>query len=181
MKTLMISRRVSMLALLVIAAACGGSSPASPSGGGGTSGGGGNASACPAMYVNKGTMNARIDGTAWTTTCVNPTYGGGQLNIVGDNLANPATIISFVLGPVSGPGIYSITPLGVPAQVVVTGHLAVGGSAIWDAYAGHGSGSVTINALTPTGASGTFSFMMPASSGTATGTRAVEGSFNAAF
>ncbi|HWF87093.1 MAG TPA: hypothetical protein VG222_19685 [Vicinamibacterales bacterium] len=79
----------------------------------------------------------------------------------------------------TGPGVYALGPLSTANAFLLVGNPAAG----WNAAVGIGSGSVTVGALTATGASGTFTFTMNAvPNSTATGTKAItEGVFNVTF
>jgi hypothetical protein len=87
----------------------------------------------------------------------------------------------FAIG-VSGPGTYSTGRPESMAGVFTTAHLGV--VSIWSAGTHQSdSGTLTINTLTATGASGTFSFVAVADLTTAaTGTKTVtNGAFNVRF
>jgi hypothetical protein len=128
-------------------------------------------------------MTARIDGGAWTATAVvGGTYTGGILSIAGGDSASQT--IGFALS-VSGPGTYSITNLNGLNFVLTIPTAGQSVAPVWLSVitqAGS-SGTLTINSLSTTGASGTFAFVGTAVSGTpATGSRNVtEGTFNVRF
>lgn len=166
------------LALLFVSTGCGGSSkgnPASPGAANSTCSGG----------TAKGTMSARIDGVAWTATCITVAQNDAVfckcVAISGGDSANPQ-LAAAIGAPNTGPGTY---PIGGPLDPANANVLtAIGGTAaLWTANAIGGSGSVTITTLTAAGASGTFAFN--AIGGTLTGpttTKVVtQGVFNVTF
>jgi Bacterial Ig-like domain (group 2) len=133
----------------------------------------------------RNTMTAVIDGVSWV----------GQGVSVGRGGATPFAPGGFVgVGGSNGfTGQYSILSFGVPAAA---GTYAVNSTseadaglqipaarALWSAGPLGGSGTITLSTLTPTSASGTFSFtMVPLQGTTATGTKTVtNGVFNVTF
>lgn len=123
-----------------------------------------------------GSMSATINGTNWVAnTAIDATYTNGVLLVSGADASALALAVSTVA---SGPGTYAVG-LTDPTSGILT----QGGGATWEALLSTGSGSIVISTLTSTGASGTFSFVMPALSGSsATGTKTVtNGTFNVTF
>lgn len=150
--------------VLVSSGRCGGESPTAPGG-----------STQPAQSTSS--MSFRVDGTLVTATSVTAGLSSGILAIGGGDASRT---LSFALTPTStGTGTYSIAPLSAANAMILIGNPAAG----WQAGVSIGSGTITINSLTSTGASGTFSFGLVAVSGTgATGTRTItEGVFNVTF
>jgi hypothetical protein len=127
-------------------------------------------------------MSAQINGAAWTATCVaTANFVAGVLAIGGSDGANPIQTIGAGTAA-GGPGTY---PIGPPPGITngANGLLLLGGTASWAADATKGGGTITINTLTSTAASGTFSFTLVAVPGTAaTGTKTVtQGLFSVTF
>src|SRR5262245_4549031 len=125
-------------------AACGGGSSGSPtspgsSGNSGNSGGSGSSS-----------MAFRVDGTATTATSVTGSFTNGILSISGKDTARAPTL-SFALTPSStGTGTYTLGPLSAANALILIGNPAQS----WQAAVGIGSGTITVNTLTATTASG---------------------------
>jgi len=125
-----------------------------------------------------GTMTARIDGSAWRASItIVATYQGGILAVAGGDPVSGGTRTIGFAAVVAAPGTFPIGGTG-PANGLVTI-----GSSTWQAAAGTGSGSITVTAISATGARGTFQFnALPVAGTPATGTRAItEGSFDVTF
>jgi hypothetical protein len=125
-----------------------------------------------------GTMTASIDGSAWTAIAITTaTYSNGVLAIGGADGSNP--IRSIGLGLVTaGPGTFAIGALPGAANALVS----IGIGPTWTANVIGGSGTITLTALSSTGATGSFSFTAVAAAGGATGTHTVtSGAFNITF
>jgi len=118
-----------------------------------------------------GTMSAMVNGGEWTAEVISAAaIQGGVLRIAGQSHMKP---------PFVAVGIAVPPKVGTYAVNAATG-ASVAGSLVqadagkpvlqWNADGGAGSGTVTLTELTPTGASGTFSFtlvhMVTASTGT---------------
>jgi hypothetical protein len=123
-----------------------------------------------------GTFTARIDGQQWTAISpVAVAYSGGILALGG---ANTQLAIGFAV-IANAPGTYAIGPTsGTNALLTVNS-----GGQTWVAGSTGGSGSITLTALTSTGATGTFTFnLIPNGTSGSTGTRAItDGAFNVTF
>jgi hypothetical protein len=137
---------------------------------------------------NRGSVIARINGAAWTATCVTTaSYTGGIFSLgATDGVQTIGLGLSFV-----GFGDYTMTPIDPknPPQSLMLANGLVNllptSAASWSAGSGtaDSSGTLTLTGLTATGATGTFSFTAVATSGTgASGTKVVtNGGFNITF
>jgi hypothetical protein len=135
------------------------------------------AASAPAAVGGKGSISARVDGSAWTSTVTAAQYSNGSLIISGADTSSPTR--AFGLGVTAGaPGTYQAT---LPSPAASASWTV--GSATWQASLVGGSGSVTITSLTSTGASGTFSFsLVPIPGTSASGNKTVtDGTFNVTF
>ncbi len=160
-------RNVRPLALLgaagtVVLCACGGGNGTTGTNGGGSP------------------LSATVAGTAYEfSTEAHGSFGANALVIAGYD-AGQAHWLGITVTGVTGPGTYSLASSdgGVAEFESLTQ-----GSAQWVTGYNGGTGSVTINSVSATGASGTFSFTGAASPGTpATGTISVtNGKFNVTF
>ncbi len=125
-----------------------------------------------------GSMSAKVNGESWTATMsVQAGYANGILAFAGVD-GNNATL-AIALAP-AGPGSYAISGAsGTNASYTLTG----GQGLVWQAVSVVGSGSVEIDTLTATRATGTFHFELPAvASSGATGTKSItEGKFDVKF
>ena len=125
-----------------------------------------------------GTMTARIDGSSWrATVAIAATYQNGILAVAGGDPVSGGTPTVGFAALATAPGTFTIGGTG-PANGLVTV-----GSSTWQAAAGTGSGSITITAISATGARGTFQFTaLPVAGTPASGTRTVtEGVFDVTF
>ena len=159
--------------IVLFAAACGSSSTSpSSSSGGGSSGGG--------TSTGSSSLTATVDGVAFKPVTVTARLGANNGYLEVDATDSALTLLSLAAGPVNGTvgvGTYDVNSL---ASAGTNGnYVLVGGTGIWTAALGHGSGSVTITSLSIAGktASGTFSFVMSNSTGTSTKT-VTNGTFN---
>lgn len=118
--------------------------------------------------AGQGMMSAKIDGQAWTATSITEfAYSSSILSITAKG-SNPVITVSFTVLN-EGPGTYEIGTKSPGTNAEVTD-----GSSVWQADAVAGSGTITFTAMTPRGASGTFSLTVVAASGTgATGTKLI--------
>ncbi len=120
-----------------------------------------------------GSMSATINGSDWRATLsLAGTYSSGILAIAGTNGTSGTLGMALFA---SGTGTFPFTAAnGGNATLTV-------GSSAWVASGVTGSGSVTITALSSTGATGTFTLSM-VPSGAATGNKTVtNGAFNVKF
>lgn len=172
-------RLLSVFCVAVTLTACGGSSSTSPTQ---------TTKAPTCAGGNRGSVIARINGAAWTASCITTaSYSGGIFSLgATDGVQTIGLGLSFV-----GFGDYTMTPID-PKNPPQTLMLANGGvnllpasAASWSANSGtpDSSGTLTLTGLTATGATGTFSFTAVATSGTgASGTKVVtNGGFNITF
>jgi hypothetical protein len=157
--------------LTVLAVACGGAgnspNPTSPSA---------PATSTPAAGS---ALTFKVDGVSESATSVTASLTNGILAIGGTD-STRATTLSFALTPTAaGTGTYLLGPLSAANAQVLIGSPAAG----WQGAVGIGSGTITVNSLTSTAASGTFSFSLVAVGGSgATGTKLItEGAFNVSF
>jgi hypothetical protein len=162
--------------LVMMALDCGGGdTPTGPSGGSGSGGGSGGGT------PPTGTLTALIDGTPFTAATAGGFVRNGILSLSGAMGTLPAvsTTLSLAANATAGATQSVAAGSGVNATLLV---LSGSTGAGWQAVQTVGSGSVTVQTLTATNASGTFTFTMPAANGTATGTKAVtNGVFNIAL
>ena len=161
--------RALLVALLLVSAGCGGNSnPNNPSGSGG-SGSSGTAS--------HGTLTAVVDGVAYSGT-VNAASNTNGILTVTSNTTDRTRSVNFATAAATGTT--SITGSSTSMQVLTTNGTTVTGT--WIAVTGLGTGTITINALSSAGASGTFSFNAPPVGAGATGTKVVtNGVFSVTF
>jgi hypothetical protein len=151
------------LAAALVIVGCGGSGPSTPTpspsgsgtGGGGTGGG-----------SSSRTITALIDGVRVSLSAVGARSGGtgsapASLLVSGSDFGSGGGT-SLALGTPQSTGTFSIGP-----GSLVTANMSVigAGSGGWLAFATQGSGTVTVSALTATGASGTFNFVMVSTTG----------------
>jgi hypothetical protein len=171
-------RLLTVAALLLALGGCGGGDGDGDSGGNPAGPGAGGAGT-----NTNGTMTARIDGAAWTANAVvGGAYTGGVLTVSGVDSANRTIGFAVVT---NGPGTSSTSGAGGLNFVYTTPTAGQSVAPTWTALitqAGS-SGTLTIASLSATTASGTFSFLATAVSGTpATGSRNVtEGAFTVRF
>jgi hypothetical protein len=136
---------------------------------------------CPSGINPHGTMTAKINGVAWTAGCVTVaefTAGTGVLHISGtDNFSLIGQNIDIQL---SSPGVGTFSD--GPGVAPFLAQLLVGGSGNTSWSTGSGSGTLTVDALSPVGASGSFSLSLSPSSAIANGTKTItNGVFNVTF
>jgi hypothetical protein len=158
-------RRGGAMLLVAFVAACGDSGPTEPAGNG------------------KGSITARVDGTAWNgSAAALATRGTGFIAVGGTEGGQRNITIAF---PADGPGTYSIpNAIGMNFN-----YNEFSTSRVWQAVAmgatlgGVGTGTLTVTALTAERVAGTFTFTAPAAtSSNATGTRTVtNGAFDIRF
>jgi hypothetical protein len=137
---------------------------------------------------NKGSVVARINGAAWTATCVTTASYTSNIFSLGatDGVQTIGLGLSFV-----GFGDYTMTPIDPknPPQSLMLANGLVNllptSAQSWTANSGtpDSSGTLTLTGISATGATGTFSFTAVATSGTgAAGTKVVtNGGFNVTF
>jgi hypothetical protein len=140
---------------------------------------GGDSSMSPTTLKN-GSFSASIDGKAFTANlAIIATYANNKLSVTGTNAAE--TLGFLVVA--TGPGTYSVgsgNQSGNNASYVPS---TAGNPQGWTAGTFNGSGSVKVDTLTSTGASGTFSFVLtPTVNTSATGNKNItNGKFNVTF
>jgi len=167
--------RILTVILLLSTLSCGGGddNAGNPSGSGSGSGNGGPAG-------NKGTMTATIGGVAFNgfaTIVRTEIQVGKNMLIMAGGTADLKTQLSF--GAAAAVGTTSIGGLS-PTNALLA---VTPGTATWQANITGGSGSVTIDTITATTATGRFSFVMiPVPGSGATGNKTVaNGAFNVTF
>lgn len=190
-------RLTAPLVLVVSVAGCGGdSSPTGPQTGnppesGNPGGGGSSGGSCPGS-VGSGTYRATVDGTTYNFTQIIASFSrkkgefdpdalmlqGGQCDA---SLAVAVLIMDFNQRLVTGRAYPMPGTISNPATGIVSvPRLTNGQTQAWQTDGG--SGTVTFSTLTDTRAVGTMSFVAPAYSGGATGTRTVSNvSFDLTF
>jgi chorismate synthase len=130
---------------------------------------------------SSGSMSATVNGSSFVATCLTSVsiVGGilafGGTNISSSNASNYEDISMAIVA--AAPGTYQVT-----ATSSSNAKLSIGGSQQWVAgVLQGGSGTVVIDTLTATGASGTFSFNLVAGPG-GSGTKTItNGKFNLTF
>jgi hypothetical protein len=154
------------LVLLALTAACGSSDK--------VTGPGSNASC--SVKLAHGSMSAKIDGATWCANVgLNTSYNSKILAIGATD--NTGQTLGIGVAVLNGPGTYAIGPLSATNATLYS---TSGGG--WSATLAQGSGSVTINSISATGASGTFAFSMtPANAGSAGTKNITNGVFNVTF
>jgi hypothetical protein len=158
---------VSGAAALTIACGSGNASPTSPS------------VTAPPATPGGGTLTFKADGVSESATSITASFADGILSIGGTD-SSRATTLSFGLTPTAaGAGAYALGPLSAANAQVLIGNPAAG----WQAAVGIGNGTIIINSLTSTSASGTFSFsLVPVAGSGAAGTKSItDGVFNVTF
>jgi hypothetical protein len=135
---------------------------------------------CPTGITPHGSMSATINGVAWVAGCVSAAElvaGTGALHISGtDNFSLVGQALDIVL---SKPGVGTFS-VGGASPLVAQLLVGSGSGATWSSASG--GGTVTVNALTSTGASGSFSFTLQAAGSVAIGTKAIaNGTFDVTF
>jgi hypothetical protein len=137
---------------------------------------------------NRGSMIARINGAAWTATCITTaSFSGGIISLgATDGAQSIGLSVTFL-----GLGDYTMTPLdptNPPKQLMLASglvNLVPTSAASWTANSGTpgSSGTLTLTSSTTTAVTGTFSFTAVATPGTgAAGTKVVtNGGFNITF
>jgi len=119
-----------------------------------------------------GTMSARIDGTQWTASTITPGITGG-ISAIGGSDGTRTLAFAWVE---AGTGTYQIG-----TAVGFNGNLTIAGG-IWVANGSAGDGTLVVTTRTSDRIAGTFSFVMTAGSGGASGTRTVsQGTFDITF
>jgi hypothetical protein len=134
-------------------------------------------------------MIARINGAAWTATCITTASSSGGIISLGatDGAQTIGLSVTYL-----GLGDYTMTPIdptNPPKQLMLASGLVNllpnTSAASWTANSGtpNSSGTLTLTGFTTTAVTGTFSFTAVATPGTgATGTKAVtNGGFNITF
>jgi len=132
---------------------------------------------------NQALLTAIVDGSAFLAvpSSITASSTAGILRVAGSEAASGSSARALELVVLaSGPGLY---PIGPPQGALGTSASLTFGSARWAADATMGSGSITLNTLTSSRASGTFFFnAAPAPGSEAAGTRIVtEGVFTVTF
>jgi len=122
---------------------------------------------------HQGSMSATVDGVRWESVVISAVaIQGGVLRIAGqDHMNAPFVALGIAVPP--NVGTYTVS---AATGASVAGSLVQADSGRtfrqWNADGGSGTGTVSLTALTATGASGTFSFtlvhMVTASTGTKT-------------
>ena len=161
-----------LLGLLVALAGCESDTTGTSGGGTGPSSGG-----------SSSAMSARIDGQSWgaASNAISASNITGVITIVGAEAAGATsraitlTVVANTIGtyPIGAP------PINAPA----TNAFLSAGSAQWAADTSRGSGFITLQTLTASGATGVFQFTAaPIVGTTASGDRVVtDGAFNVRF
>ena len=157
----------SLAVVAVAAAACGGSDSTGPTE--------------TTNLVTNGSFSARINGTAWSALGrVSVIPSSSLLTMAG---ASGTYVITFGLGPFTGPGTYSLVydPLAKPPTVSQA--IVLLGGQSWGTSVQSGTGSVTITTYTGNRIAGTFSFDAPsaAASGAGGTIHVTNGSFDVTF
>lgn len=126
-----------------------------------------------------GSVSAKVNGSAWSATTVQATWQSSVLGIGGSQLNGSTNHQINITGLVSQPGTYQLNPFaGLNASYTEAG--ASAGSISAKVFAVT-SGTLVIESLSATGASGTFSFEAKDSQG-GTETRSItDGKFNVKF
>ena len=135
------------------AIACGGGNPAEPSGSGSGSGAGSGSGSSS----SKGTLTCVVDGVSYTGIVNTASYTNGVLNVASNNAALTVSVSFAIRG---GVGVTEVSSGNATVGVITTNGTTVTGS--WVGTNLGGTGSVTINTLSNSGASGTFGFTAPA-------------------
>jgi hypothetical protein len=129
--------------------------------------------------TSTGSMSAQINGVSWVAVCIATSRNANASVALGasDNASNATIAQTIGLAAPAAPGTYPINS----AAISGTNGLLLIGAQLWTANVVSGTGTVTINTLTATAVSGTFSFgLVPQAP--ATGTKTVtNGVFNITF
>jgi hypothetical protein len=121
-------------------------------------------------------ISASVNGVTFTATTGLQAHSGSNALVFSGFDANQTQEILVTVTGVTGTGTYQLTGTSVAEYTT-------GGLPQWSSGSSGGSGTVTVNSLTATGAKGTFSFVGGAVGGTgATGSKSVSsGTFNVTF
>lgn len=121
--------------------------------------------------TGSGSMAARVDGATWTARSITASYLGGMLSLSGTD----GTYTISLAATVQGPAVQDLTE--------GTGFGAIAeGASTWYAVGEGGTGTMSISALTSSGATGTFSFTAGPLPGGTGGTRSItSGTFDVRF
>jgi hypothetical protein len=149
--------------------ACG-SNPPAPSGGGGSGGSGSG---------GQNTITATIDGVFWRSTTASGFVRNGILSLSGA-VVNGTTSETLSLAGAASVGAQSVgAGSGVNSTYLIVSPTMSSG---WQAVSTLGSGTVNVQAITSTSATGTFSFSLQPSNGGATTVKSVtNGTFSITF
>jgi hypothetical protein len=135
-----------------------------------------------AAQPHKGTMSATVDGAPWTAEVISAAAIQGGVLRVGGQSHMKAPFVALGIAAPPKVGTYSVGPAtgaSVAGSLVDVGN---GPARQWNADGGAGSGTVTLTELTPTRASGTFSFTLVHLVTSSTGTRVIaNGKFDVTF
>lgn len=100
-------------------------------------------------------MSATINSSGWSATGTSGFYQSNSLNVVG--FASDQSSISLMIGSVTGPGTFTIdSTTSLSNSCSYTLGQSQGGTVF--STSNGGSGTVKVNAVSSTGASGTFQF-----------------------
>jgi hypothetical protein len=136
----------------------------------------------PSGSLAHGTMSATIGGLPWVATVsLTATFDGKVLSLVG---ADSTTVLSVAISSPGSPvpnlaiGTYGI---GLNSPTTATLSLTAATAETFVANASGGFGSVVLDTLTSTGASGSFSFTLLPTVGAGASEGVVNGLFNVTF
>lgn len=126
--------------------------------------------------VTNGSFKATIGGTAWSAVGrAVASQSGGLLTIAG---ASGTYVISFGIGPFTGPGTYSLVYAPSANPPTASQAIVVQGNQSWGTSVQGGTGSVVITTYTATRIAGAFSFDAPTASGAGGTLHVTNGSFD---
>ena len=158
----MSTRPALAIALVALAAACGSSDKVTGNDTGD-------------IKLAHGSMSAKVDGKVWRASLgLNAAFSQNILAIGGTDQTGQT--LGFGVAVLKGTGTYAIAPLSAANATLYSA-----GSS-WAATLAQGSGTITVNTITSTGASGTFSFTLAPVNQSSLGNRTVtDGVFNVTF
>lgn len=134
----------------------------------------------PANLVTNGSFSATINGTAWSAigrVAVNKTSTTNDPLVAIAAGSTTYTISSFGIGPVTGPGTFSLN-FQQPAVAVIQAATGQG----WTTAVPGGTGTITITTYSANRIAGTFSFDAVPFTGGATGVvHVTNGAFDITF
>ena len=134
----------------------------------------------PSGGATNGTLTAQINGTSWSATgTITVNRQANSIGLAGSGFAGSnAYSLVMSINNATGPGTHNLSlAAGGDGSSLIVGSTTTG---YGTAFTG-GSGTITITSLTANRVTGTFSGVLPPSSGSAAGLTITNGSFDVTF